>query len=126
MLDGELVADRIRGTMPALMGSKRYGERLRYVVFDVPRLAGVDLRAMPWAGRRERLELLAEAFEAPIELSPVVQPSVALAQQLEEGAIEGLVIKDRTSTYRDGGHSGWFKVKDRSWYEREAWRFDRR
>jgi hypothetical protein len=21
---------------------------------------------------------------------------------------------------------GWSKVKDRSWYEREAWRFDRR
>jgi ATP-dependent DNA ligase len=36
-----------------------------------------------------------------------------------------MVIKDRTSTYRDGGRSGWFKVKDRSWYEREAWRFER-
>lgn len=28
--------------------------------------------------------------------------------------------------YRDGSRAGWHKVKHRSWYEREAWRFDRR
>jgi bifunctional non-homologous end joining protein LigD len=126
VLDGELVADGFRGTMPALLGSKRYADVLRFVVFDVPVLAGVDLRRMPWGERRERLELLAGAFEPPIELSPIVEPSVDLARDMEAGTIEGLVIKDRTSTYRDGGRSGWFKVKDRSWYEREAWRFDRR
>jgi hypothetical protein len=27
---------------------------------------------------------------------------------------------------RNGSRAGWTKVKDRSWYEREAWRFDRR
>ena len=27
---------------------------------------------------------------------------------------------------RDGSRTGWTKVKDRSWYEREAWRFDAR
>jgi hypothetical protein len=30
------------------------------------------------------------------------------------------------TTYGDGSHAGWTKVKDRSWYDREAWRFDRR
>jgi ATP-dependent DNA ligase len=40
--------------------------------------------------------------------------------------LEGIVLKDRTSTYRDGSRAGWTKVKDRSWYERESWRFDRR
>ena len=30
-----------------------------------------------------------------------------------------------TVPYRDGSRAGWFKVKDRSWYEREAWRFER-
>jgi hypothetical protein len=25
----------------------------------------------------------------------------------------------------DGTRAGWTKVKDRSWYEREAWGFDR-
>jgi ATP-dependent DNA ligase len=126
VLDGELVAEGFRGTMPALLGSKRYGDLLRFVVFDVPVLAGVDLRGLPWAERRDRLELLADAFEPRLELSPLVEPSVALARAMEDGVIEGLVIKDRTSAYRDGGRGGWFKVKDRSWYEREAWRFDRR
>ena len=38
----------------------------------------------------------------------------------------GNVLKDLISTYRDWTRVGWSKVKDRSWYEREAWRFDRR
>jgi hypothetical protein len=31
----------------------------------------------------------------------------------------------RPQGYRDGSRAGWFKVKDRSWYEREARRFER-
>jgi hypothetical protein len=34
--------------------------------------------------------------------------------------------RSQTSTYRDGTRVGWSKVKDAGWYEREAWRFDRR
>ena len=94
VLDGELIAERFAGTMAALLGSKRHRESLRFVVFDVPVLAGVDLRALPWAERRERLELLAQAFDHPLDLSPVVAPSVDLARQMADGTIEGLVIKD--------------------------------
>ena len=126
VLDGELVADRFEGTMAALHGSTKHGAALRFVVFDVPYLAGVDLRRLPWRERRERLELLARAFVAPIELSPVIGPSEALALDMVDGRIEGIVLKDRESTYRDGSRAGWFKIKDRGWYEREAWRFDRR
>jgi ATP-dependent DNA ligase len=43
-----------------------------------------------------------------------------------DGRIDGIVLKDREATYRDGSRAGWYKVKDRRWYEREAWRFDRR
>ena len=32
----------------------------------------------------------------------------------------GAVPKGRTSTYRDGTRVGWSKVKDQTWYEREA------
>ncbi|HET9756551.1 MAG TPA: hypothetical protein VFP66_08625 [Candidatus Limnocylindrales bacterium] len=46
--------------------------------------------------------------------------------ELHTDGSNGIVLKDRTSTYRDGSRAGWTKVKDRSWYEREAWRFDRR
>ena len=89
-------------------------------------LAGVDLRRLPWEERRERLELLAQAFEPPYELVPVVTPDPALAEAMIDGRLEGLVLKDRTSRYRDGSRAGWSKVRDRSWYERESWRFDRR
>jgi ATP-dependent DNA ligase len=126
VLDGELTAGRFEGTMSALLGSKRFRRSLRSVVFDVPVLLGADLRSLPWQDRRERLELLARAFDVPLELSPLVNPSVTLVEQMTDGRLEGIVLKDRTSTYRDGARLGWSKVKDRSWYEREAWRFDRR
>ncbi len=124
--DGELTAGRFSGTMAALLGSKRLRADLRFVVFDVPCLLGADLRGLPWQERRERLELLAQAFDLPLELSPLVEPSVAVVEQMSDGRLEGIVLKDRTSTYRDGSRAGWTKVKDRSGYEREGWRFDRR
>jgi ATP-dependent DNA ligase len=126
VLDGELTSGRFEGTMAALLGSKRYRASLRFVVFDVPVLLGTDLRGLPWHERRERLELLAQAFDIPLELSPLVEPSVSLVEQMTDGRLEGIVLKDRTSTYRDGSRAGWTNVKDRGWYEREAWRFDRR
>jgi len=41
------------------------------------------------------------------------------------GELEGIVFKRRDSPYRGGSRAGWFKVKDRRRYEREAWRFER-
>ena len=125
VLDGELTAGQFAGTMAALHGSKRFRPHLRYVAFDVPFLAGADLRRMQWQDRRDRLELLAEAFDIPFELSPLVQPSADLARDIVSGRLEGIVLKDRTSPYRDGARTGWLKVKDEGWYEREAWRFRR-
>lgn len=49
---------------------------------------------------------------------------MSLVEQMTEGRLEGIVLKDRTSTYRNGTRVGWSKVKDPSWYEREVWRFD--
>jgi ATP-dependent DNA ligase len=126
VLDGELTAGRFEGTMSALFGSKRFRPSLRFVVFDAPVLLGADLRGLSWQERRERLELLAGAFDMPLTISPLVHPSVSLVEQMTDGHLEWIVLKDRTSTYRDGTRVGWSKVKDRSWYEREAWRFDRR
>ena len=48
--------------MAALYGSREHAPNLRFVVFDLPVLAGVDLRTQPWQERRERLELLALPF----------------------------------------------------------------
>ncbi len=126
VIDGELTAGRFQWTMAALLGSKRYRPSLRFVAFGVPFLAGTDLRHLPWTERRERLELLSRAFDVPYELSPLIEPSRALAEQMADGRLEGIVLKDRSSVYRDGSRRGWSKIKDPSWQEREAWRFDPR
>ena len=89
VLDGELTTGRFRTTLAAAGGSPRFGPDLRLVVFDLPVLAGVDLRPLPWQERRERLELLAGAFDVPFELSPVVEPSAALAEQMLDGRSRG-------------------------------------
>ena len=47
VLDGELSAGRFSATMAAILGSKTHAPDLRMVVFDVPVLAGVDLRDQP-------------------------------------------------------------------------------
>jgi bifunctional non-homologous end joining protein LigD len=126
VLDGELTAGRFQWTMAAILGSKRYRPGLRFVVFDVPFLAGVDLRELAWQDRRQRLELLSRAFAEPYEISPVIEPSVALALDMAEAGLEGIVLKDRHGSHRDGSRRGWSKVKDPSWHEREAWSFERR
>jgi ATP-dependent DNA ligase len=126
VLVGELIAGRFAGTMSALHGSRRFRDQLRFVVFDVPQLAGADHRGLSWQDRRKRLDLLAQAFEPPYVLSPVVTPDPSLVEVMTDGRLEGIVLKDRTSIYRDGSRSRWLKVKDASWCQREAWRFDRR
>jgi ATP-dependent DNA ligase len=126
VLDGELTTGRFATTMSALLGSKRYRTELRFVAFDVPILAGVDLRPLPWQERRERLELVARAFDVPLELSSVVEPSRFLAIEITDGRLEGIVLNDRRSPYKDATRAGWRKVKDPRWSERESWRFDRR
>jgi hypothetical protein len=94
-LDGELTAGRFSATMAALYGSKEHAPDLRFVVFDVPVLAGADLRDEPWQARRERLELLAQAFDVPYELSPLIQPSEALTADMVDGRLEGIVQAPR-------------------------------
>jgi ATP-dependent DNA ligase len=93
VLDGELIADRFAGTMAALYGSKRHRDRLRFAVFDVPVLAGVDLRSLPWQDRRDRLELVAQAFDLPLELSPLVEPSRGLVEAMAHGRLEGVASR---------------------------------
>jgi ATP-dependent DNA ligase len=83
----------------------------------------VDLRREPWERRRKRLELLARAFGPPLELSPLVPPSRALATAVLGGKVEGIVLKDRASAYRSGSRAGWSKVKSPDWYERRRRRF---
>ena len=55
---------------------------------------------------------------------PVVVPD-HIPDDMAAGVIEGIVLKDRRATNRDGSRAGWSKVKDRSWYEPGVVAFDR-
>lgn len=77
----------------------------------MPVFAGLDLRFESWQDRRQRLELLAQAFAYPLQLSPIVEPSSDLSAAIMDGYLEGIVLKDRTAEYRSGSRRGWSKVK---------------
>jgi len=94
-------------------------------VFEVPVLIGADLRGLPWQEGRCRRELLARAFDVPLEVSPLVQRPFsgrahggrpARAHRPHRPDVD---LRRRRPSRRS-------TVKDGSWYEREAWRCDRR
>jgi hypothetical protein len=82
-----------RRTQCWLVSPGPWDTSLRLVVFDVPVFAGIYVRFEPWADRRRRLELLAQAFAYPLELSPVVEPSADLSAAIQDGYLEGIVLK---------------------------------
>ncbi|MCP9221812.1 cisplatin damage response ATP-dependent DNA ligase [Erythrobacter sp. LQ02-29] len=87
-------------------------------LYDVLLWRGEDLRALPWAERRARLEaLMGELPESHFDLSRVVEASdFAHLGEIREGArddaIEGLMLKRRDSPYVAGRKTGlWYKWK---------------
>lgn len=83
---------------------------LTYVIFDVLRLAGEDLRALPWSERRERLESLTFA-EQGLELSPAGDASQEAHEKFLALGLEGSVCKHKDSPYRNGRSPHWVKIK---------------
>jgi ATP-dependent DNA ligase len=71
-LDFEALQRRMvtsRAALPALV--KEFPAA--YAAFDVLAVAGQDVRAVPFAGRRQLLEELAREWAAPLALSPPPQ-----------------------------------------------------
>ncbi len=94
-------------------------------VYDLLALADEDLRALPFAERRAKLEAFVSAHPlAPIDLSPMVpfatwdELTFARADPadggagFDAGAVEGVMIKRRDAPYLAGRPKGyWFKWK---------------
>jgi DNA ligase-1 len=136
VLDGELLVKRgarvqdfntlqqrlnRKGVTPKLMAE--YPAFIR--VYDLLALGDEDLRALPFAERRARLETFVHAHPfAPIDLSPLIafqtwdelsaaraDPAGAGAGQ-DAAAVEGVMIKRRDAPYLAGRPKGyWFKWK---------------
>lgn len=96
--------------IPASPGGRRAGT---FVAFDLLHLGGRDTLELPWASRREVLERLWSAGPA-WTLSPVYDDGAALADQMAQRCMEGVLSKRRDQPYQPGRRSpGWRKVKTR-------------
>jgi ATP-dependent DNA ligase len=98
-----------------LTARQREGGDVSFMAFDLLQFGGHDVMAEPWVDRRKRLE---DVFAAGIHESRVhLVPAFEDAQRLWtvwviEWGGEGIVRKDRRSSYKPGARSRtWWKAK---------------
>lgn len=90
---------------------------VRFIAYDLLQQAGQDLRALPLAERRPRLQALLAA--GPFAAAPLVEAAdwpalAALRQQSRERGVEGLMLKQRSAAYGSGRTKAdglWWKWK---------------
>ena len=130
VIDGELLAWRDGDTPLPFTALQTRIQRLkpgpktlaetpaRVLAYDLVEERGEDLRALPLAQRRERLEALLTAHgDARIVISPHLRhdtwdAAAAVRETARERGVEGLMLKRLSSTYQAGRKRGdWWKWK---------------
>jgi DNA ligase-1 len=130
VLDGELLVwpEGSQQPAPFAMLQKRLNRKVigpkllaevpvRFVAYDLLEDGGVDLRALPQAERRARLEARLQA--TTIALSPLVHAAdwatfATLRAQSRERGVEGFMLKHRAAAYGSGrtkAEGTWWKWK---------------
>jgi DNA ligase-1 len=129
VLDGELVVlrgpdvgtfndlqQRLNRKEPSARMLAEYPAGL--LLYDLLAEGGMDLRPLPFATRRARLEALVSRLACPrLRLSPLLAPAPPdvldrLRREPPHPAVEGLVLKRRSSPYLAGRVKGhWWKWK---------------
>ncbi|MEV7607924.1 non-homologous end-joining DNA ligase [Microbacterium sp. NPDC089320] len=125
IVDGEIVAvdaqgrpsfsklqNRMHLTRPREIEREVVRTPIVYMAFDLLRLDGHDLRAMPLSERRTLLEEVVADLDAPVQVPPVFDDLDAALAASDEFGLEGVVVKDPASRYRPGQRSpAWLKIK---------------
>ena len=130
VLDGEVLAWAGDAPLPFASLQKRIGRKTVpkkllaeapavLLAYDLLEDGGEDIRALPFAERRARLEALIGAVpeSAPFKVSPLVgfeswQALTETRKTSRERGAEGLMLKRRDAPYRDGRRKGdWWKWK---------------
>ncbi|KJQ54582.1 non-homologous end-joining DNA ligase [Microbacterium sp. SA39] len=125
VVDGEIVAfdgqgrpsfsqlqNRMHLTRPREIEREVVRTPIVYMLFDLLRLDGHDLTAMPLRQRRTLLEDLVADLDAPVQVPPVFDDVDAALGASEQFGLEGVVVKDPASRYRPGLRSpAWLKLK---------------
>jgi bifunctional non-homologous end joining protein LigD len=124
VLDGEIVsldvhgrpsfttlAERMHVREPARAARLAAVRPVTYMIFDLLRLDGVDLTALPYAQRRARLDALDLSGERWL-VPPSFSDGAATVAAVRELGLEGVVAKRLDSPYRAGVRSlDWIKNK---------------
>lgn len=125
VFDGEIVAldEQGRPSFPLLqkrmnLAQPREIDReasrtpVQLYLFDVLSAGGRDLASLPLTERRRILEERAGGAGAPVVVPPVFDDVDAAVATSGRFGLEGVVVKDPSSTYRRGARSEqWLKVK---------------
>lgn len=115
--DGEIVLPNVAGipdfgALQQAFDTQRTDDVVLYL-FDVPYVAGHDLRGAPLQARRSFLkELLAASSSDQVRYSEAFDgaPESVLASACKLG-LEGVIAKRRSSTYRSSRSADWVKLK---------------
>ena len=128
VLDGEILAWDDEGVMPFAALQKRIGRLklsakilkeapVRFLAYDLLEDEGVDIRAVPQAERRRRLERVVEGARDAIGTSALVEAAswaelAELRARSRERRVEGLMLKRKDAPYQVGRKRGdWWKWK---------------
>jgi DNA ligase D-like protein (predicted ligase) len=116
IIDGEIVAFDEDGR-PSFNTLQNFGSStmpIYYYAFDLPMLAGRDLKSLPLTERRELLQTdVLSHFVDPIRFSQTLDSTLdQLVRSVRDQKFEGLIAKRRDSQYEPGQRSGaWLKMR---------------
>jgi bifunctional non-homologous end joining protein LigD len=121
VFDGEIVVidENGRADFQLLQNYRKTGEGLLvYYIFDLLFLEGYDLQGLPLAFRKETLRNILPDL-ARIKFSDHKnRDGKALFELAIESGLEGIIAKNKTSTYQAGVRSkDWLKIKNRQGQE---------
>jgi bifunctional non-homologous end joining protein LigD len=112
LIDGEVVAVDENGR-PSFSSLQNFDRAPVFYAFDLPILAGEDLKQRPLDERRKALRRLTRQLHDPIRFSETFDTSAAdMIAVVREQELEGVVAKRRSSFYEPGRRSGaWIKLR---------------
>lgn len=119
-VDGELIGDGwgdVQGVMTRGNGPHVPSKgipALTYVIFDVTRINGQDVRSLPFDDRRALLEAAKFADYEHLSLSQLYPATARALQVAISLGFEGVVTKRRDSRYVNGRSNLWIKVKPKA------------
>ncbi|WP_461173695.1 ATP-dependent DNA ligase [Arthrobacter sp. Z1-9] len=111
--DFGLLQGRMKLTRPGDVAKARKAIPVRLMLFDLLYDAGTDLRRLPLAKRRHRLEEFFSPSDCPVDISTVLEDRVEhILESAQELGLEGVMAKRTDSRYVSGQRTRtWIKLK---------------